>query len=84
MARGTRRWRAPAPRGRVRGRPRPPSARGATAETPRQLLKPVRPEFKEIEKELKEPGKTKPVLFPEVRFYTNDSWGIIRGVASAG
>ncbi|HEU4959804.1 MAG TPA: hypothetical protein VFT56_05295 [Sphingomonas sp.] len=23
------------------------------------------------------------VLFPEVRFYTNDSWGIIRGVASA-
>jgi hypothetical protein len=34
-------------------------------------------------KELKEAGKTKPVLFPEVRFYTNDSWGIIRGVASA-
>jgi hypothetical protein len=34
-------------------------------------------------KELKEPGKTKPVLFPEVRFYTNDSWGIIRGVGSA-
>ncbi|MFL6759972.1 hypothetical protein [Sphingomonas sp.] len=33
--------------------------------------------------ELKEPGKTKPVLFPEVRFYTNDSWGIIRGVATA-
>jgi hypothetical protein len=33
--------------------------------------------------ELKEPGKEKPVLFPEVRFYTNDSWGIIRGVASA-
>jgi len=33
--------------------------------------------------ELKEPGKTKPVLFPEVRFYTNDSWGIIRGVAAA-
>ena len=32
--------------------------------------------------ELKEPGK-KPVLFPEVRFYTNDSWGIIRGVAAA-
>jgi hypothetical protein len=25
----------------------------------------------------------KPVLFPEVRFYTNDSWGIIRGVAAA-
>jgi hypothetical protein len=33
--------------------------------------------------ELKEPGKTKPVLVPEVRFYTNDSWGIIRGVAAA-
>lgn len=33
--------------------------------------------------ELKEPGKAKPVLFPEVRFYTNDSWGIIRGVAAA-
>jgi hypothetical protein len=33
--------------------------------------------------ELKELGKTKPVLFPEVRFYTNDSWGIIRGVAAA-
>jgi hypothetical protein len=32
--------------------------------------------------ELKETGKTQPVLFPEVRFYTNDSWGIIRGVAS--
>ena len=26
---------------------------------------------------------TKPVLFPETRFYTNDSWGIIRGVAAA-
>lgn len=34
-------------------------------------------------KELSEPGKTKPVLFPEIRFYTNDSWGIIRGVAAA-
>ena len=34
-------------------------------------------------KELKEAGKTNPVLFPEVRFYTNDSWGIIRGVAAA-
>ena len=34
-------------------------------------------------KELKEAGKANPVLFPEVRFYTNDSWGIIRGVASA-
>jgi hypothetical protein len=33
--------------------------------------------------ELKERGKTRPVLFPEVRFYTNDSWGIIRGVAAA-
>jgi hypothetical protein len=33
--------------------------------------------------ELKETGKTRSVLFPEVRFYTNDSWGIIRGVASA-
>lgn len=32
--------------------------------------------------ELKEAGKTKKVLFPEVRFYTNDSWGIIRGVAA--
>lgn len=34
-------------------------------------------------KELTEPGKTRPVLFPEVHFYTNDSWGIIRGVAAA-
>jgi hypothetical protein len=33
--------------------------------------------------ELKEAGKTAPVLLPEVRFYTNDSWGIIRGVAAA-
>jgi hypothetical protein len=33
--------------------------------------------------ELKEAGKTRPVLFPEMRFYTNDSWGIIRGVAAA-
>ncbi len=33
--------------------------------------------------ELKEPGKAKSILFPEVRFYTNDSWGIIRGVAAA-
>ncbi|HEY0437148.1 MAG TPA: hypothetical protein VGC92_10935 [Phenylobacterium sp.] len=24
---------------------------------------------------------TPPVLFPEIRFFTNDSWGIIRGVA---
>ena len=33
-------------------------------------------------KELKDPGKASPVLFPEIRFYTNDSWGIIRGVAA--
>jgi hypothetical protein len=33
--------------------------------------------------ELKEPGKMVPVLFPEVHFYTNDSWGIVRGVAAA-
>jgi hypothetical protein len=33
--------------------------------------------------ELKDPGKSAPVLFPEVRFYTNDSWPIIRGVAAA-
>ncbi|HET7605502.1 MAG TPA: hypothetical protein VFK28_05475 [Sphingomicrobium sp.] len=33
--------------------------------------------------ELKQTGKDKPVLFPEVRFYTNDSWGIIRGVVAA-
>lgn len=26
---------------------------------------------------------SQPVLFPEVRFYTNDSWAIIRGVAGA-
>jgi len=26
---------------------------------------------------------TPDILFPEVRFYTNDSWGIIRGVAGA-
>jgi hypothetical protein len=33
---------------------------------------------------LNENGKAaKPLLFPEVRFYTNDSWGIIRGVAAA-
>jgi hypothetical protein len=32
--------------------------------------------------ELKEPGKTAPVLFPQVHFFTNDSWGIIRGVAA--
>ncbi|MFL6737293.1 MAG: hypothetical protein ACJ8F4_09590 [Sphingomonas sp.] len=33
--------------------------------------------------ELKEAGKDRPVLFPEIRFYTNDSWGIIRGVAAS-
>jgi hypothetical protein len=26
---------------------------------------------------------SKSILFPEIRFYTNDSWGIIRGVAAA-
>jgi hypothetical protein len=31
---------------------------------------------------LNDPKKATPdILFPEVRFYTNDSWGIIRGVA---
>ena len=25
----------------------------------------------------------RPILFPEVRFWTNDSWGIVRGVAGA-
>ena len=34
-------------------------------------------------RELREQGKRKPLLFPEIRFYTNDSWGIIRGVAAA-
>ena len=33
--------------------------------------------------ELRQAGKDKPILFPEVHFYTNDSWGIIRGVAAA-
>jgi len=32
--------------------------------------------------ELKQPGKSAPILFPQVHFFTNDSWGIIRGVAS--
>jgi len=32
--------------------------------------------------ELREAGKRAPVLFPQVHFFTNDSWGIIRGVAS--
>ncbi len=33
---------------------------------------------------LNEPGKAgREVLFPEIRFYTNDSWPLIRGVANA-
>jgi hypothetical protein len=28
-------------------------------------------------------GTQKPILFPDVRFYTNDSWAIVRGVAGA-
>lgn len=33
---------------------------------------------------LNDPKKPAPdILFPEVRFYTNDSWGIIRGTAGA-
>jgi hypothetical protein len=28
-------------------------------------------------------GAQKPILFPDVRFYTNDSWAIVRGVAGA-
>jgi hypothetical protein len=33
---------------------------------------------------LSDAGKpNRPILFPEVRFYTNDSWGIIRGIAAA-
>lgn len=32
--------------------------------------------------ELSQPGKGRPILFPQVRFFTNDSWGIIRGVAA--
>jgi hypothetical protein len=33
---------------------------------------------------LNDPGRASPdVLFPEVRFYTNDSWPVIRGVAGA-
>ena len=32
---------------------------------------------------LNAPGATRPVLFPEIHFFTNDSWPIIRGVASA-
>jgi hypothetical protein len=30
------------------------------------------------------PGEaSKPILFPEIHFYTNDSWAIVRGVAAA-
>jgi hypothetical protein len=32
---------------------------------------------------LDSPGPTRPILFPEIHFFTNDSWPIIRGVASA-
>jgi len=33
---------------------------------------------------LNDPKKPQPpILFPEIRFYTNDSWGIIRGTAGA-
>lgn len=32
--------------------------------------------------ELSQAGKDKPILFPQVSFFTNDSWGIIRGVAA--
>ena len=28
-------------------------------------------------------GLQKPILFPDIRFYTNDSWAIVRGVAAA-
>ncbi|QNQ07623.1 hypothetical protein H3Z74_12375 [Sphingomonas alpina] len=28
-------------------------------------------------------GTQKPILFPDIRFYTNDSWAIVRGVAGA-
>lgn len=28
-------------------------------------------------------GTQKPILFPDMRFYTNDSWAIVRGVAGA-
>lgn len=34
-------------------------------------------------RELGQAGTVAPILFPEVHFYTNDSWGIIRGVAAA-
>lgn len=33
---------------------------------------------------LNDPQRPNPsILFPEIRFYTNDSWGIVRGVAGA-
>jgi hypothetical protein len=33
---------------------------------------------------LNEPGRAaRDILFPEIRFYTNDSWPLIRGVANA-
>ena len=32
---------------------------------------------------LNEPGSSYDVLFPEIRFYTNDSWSLLRGVASS-
>ena len=33
---------------------------------------------------LNDPGNDNPpILFPEIRFFTNDTWGIIRGVAGA-
>lgn len=32
---------------------------------------------------LNDPKQPKSILFPEVRFYTNDSWGIIRGVSGS-
>lgn len=28
-------------------------------------------------------GQQKPILFPDIRFYTNDSWAVVRGVAGA-
>ncbi|MGN6376231.1 MAG: hypothetical protein ACTHMG_11850 [Sphingomonas sp.] len=32
---------------------------------------------------LNDPGDAKPILFPAIRFYTNDSWAVVRGVAGA-
>jgi hypothetical protein len=32
-------------------------------------------------RQLDDPGAQRPILFPEVRFYTNDSWAIMRGVS---